>query len=75
MVRPSKRSLILKAQLHQSSDTYARESQTFLIDAPCYPGNSGGPVITKPVDTSSHIAGTKNSNKSALVGMVSQYLE
>ncbi len=45
---------------------------TFLIDASIYPGNSGGPVFTKP--ESAAIVGTKSIDRCALIGMVSSYL-
>ena len=45
---------------------------TFLIDASIFPGNSGGPVVTRP-DVGS-IVGTQANRKSALIGMVSSYL-
>jgi hypothetical protein len=37
-----------------------------------FPGNSGGPVVTRPEITS--IQGTKSFNKAALIGVVSAYL-
>jgi hypothetical protein len=47
-------------------------TSTFLIDAPVYPGNSGGPVILKPEMTS--IEGTKNQLSATLLGLVTAYL-
>ena len=47
-------------------------ARTFLIDSSIFPGNSGGPVITKPELAS--IQGTKSNKRCALVGMVSSYL-
>ena len=47
-------------------------SQTFLIDASIFPGNSGGPVLLKPELT--FIRGTKRNDRCGLIGMVSSYL-
>lgn len=44
----------------------------FYIDAPAYPGNSGGPVITKPELIA--IEGTKSVSQSKLIGVVSEGL-
>jgi hypothetical protein len=45
---------------------------SFIIDAPVFPGNSGGPVILKPAITS--IAGTTPVNQAYLLGLVSSYI-
>ena len=45
------------------------QAETFLIDGSVFPGNSGGPVVTKPQDL--HIIGTNHIKSNALVGMVS----
>ena len=44
----------------------------FLIDASVFPGNSGGPVVTKP--ESVQITGTRSFMRCCLIGMVSSYL-
>ena len=44
----------------------------FIIDAPVFPGNSGGPVIIKPELTS--IEGTKANKESRLIGLVKSYI-
>jgi Trypsin-like peptidase domain len=44
----------------------------FLVDAPAYPGNSGGPVILRPEFVA--IEGTKNQGDAALLGLVKSYL-
>jgi hypothetical protein len=44
----------------------------FLIDAPVFPGNSGGPVILKPEMTA--IEGTKSQPTATLLGLVTQYV-
>ena len=48
------------------------EVNQFLVDAAIYPGNSGGPVLTKP--EVAHITNTQSYMKSSLIGMVSSYL-
>ena len=60
------------------SGTFARiqdwlngRSKTFLIDALVFPGNSGGPVITKPEAIS---YGGHAQTRALLIGMVSCYL-
>ena len=47
-------------------------SNSFLIDASIFPGNSGGPVLLKPELTS--IVGTQHNDRCVLIGMVSAYL-
>ncbi len=53
-------------------DWLSGNSRTILIDAAVFPGNSGGPVITKPDDFAIH--GTKYNNRAQLIGMISSYL-
>lgn len=50
----------------------AKDSTDFMIDAFVFPGNSGGPVISKPELTA--IGGTKNQNASYLLGIVRSYI-
>jgi hypothetical protein len=52
-------------------DTLISRSETFLIDALVFPGNSGGPVLLRPEIVS--ITGTPPQNKSYLIGMVVSY--
>lgn len=47
------------------------ESKEFIIDSLIFPGNSGGPVISKFENQA--IQGTKTQNKSVLIGMVTNY--
>ncbi len=44
----------------------------FLVDAPVFPGNSGGPVISCP--SASMIAGTKHPERAELIGIVRSYV-
>ncbi len=53
-------------------DLLDKSSDDFLVDAFVFPGNSGGPVLTKPELT--HIQGTKANNKCQLVGIVKTYI-
>lgn len=53
-------------------DSIAGAVKTFLIDAAVFPGNSGGPVVTKPEIAS--ITGTKAITTASLIGVVSAYL-
>ena len=47
-------------------------SRTVLIDASVFPGNSGGPVVTKPEVAS--LSGTTANKSAALLGMVASYV-
>lgn len=53
-------------------DLFEKRAKDFVVDATVFPGNSGGPVISKPEITS--IQGTKSSNKSRLIGIVKSYI-
>jgi len=53
-------------------DLYSRNSNNFIIDASIFPGNSGGPVVTKPEVFS--IESTKSVNQSFLIGIISSYI-
>ena len=53
-------------------DWLGGHSPTILIDATVFPGNSGGPVFTKPEIAS--VPGTKSNKRSLLIGMISNYL-
>lgn len=53
-------------------DLFEGRSKDFVVDAFVFPGNSGGPVITKPELQS--IQGTKASNNSRLIGIVKSYI-
>lgn len=53
-------------------DALARASKTFLVDALVFPGNSGGPVISRPEVIA--IQGTRAQSSSYLIGLVSSYV-
>lgn len=53
-------------------DLFEGRSNDFVVDAFVFPGNSGGPVITKPELHS--IQGTKSPNDSRLIGIVKSYI-
>jgi S1-C subfamily serine protease len=53
-------------------DTLAGGTKECLVDVSVFPGNSGGPVVTRPEITA--IQGTKSQNKSYLLGMVKSYI-
>lgn len=53
-------------------DAINRESNEFLIDSFTFPGNSGGPVVTKPEATA--IQETKPVTTAYLVGVVKGYI-
>ena len=53
-------------------DWLSEDRQNILIDAPVYPGNSGGPVVLKPESTA--VQNTKSNNSAYLIGMVESYI-
>lgn len=53
-------------------DLFERRSKDFVIDAFVFPGNSGGPVVSKPENNS--IQGTKFSNQASLIGIIKSYI-
>ena len=53
-------------------DWLAGDEDTFLIDSSVFPGNSGGPVLTKPEVV--QISNTQSFIRCCLIGMVSSYL-
>ena len=58
--------------LARVQDWLRGDSSTFLIDASIFPGNSGGPVITKPDALT--ITGTRSFKESRLIGIVAGFL-
>lgn len=53
-------------------DLFESRSKDFVVDAFVFPGNSGGPVLSKPEIVS--IQGTKSSNQSSLIGIIKSYI-
>lgn len=53
-------------------DVLSGNSKEYLIDSLIFPGNSGGPVITKPELV--RLEGTKSNPRSCLIGMVKSYI-
>ncbi|MFT4663282.1 MAG: S1-C subfamily serine protease [Polaribacter sp.] len=53
-------------------DLYENRSTDFTVDAFVFPGNSGGPVITKPEVIS--IQGTQPYKKASLIGIIKSYI-
>lgn len=53
-------------------DCLVGDRPTFLIDAMVFPGNSGGPVVSRP--SSGAVQGTKAQNVSYLIGMIEGYI-
>ncbi len=53
-------------------DVLAGTSREFLVDAFIFPGNSGGPVVSKPEALS--IEGTKSQKTAFLIGIVKSYV-
>ena len=69
-----KRSYVIVRQgtIARIRDWIGEDSRTILIDSSIFPGNSGGPVITRPENFA--IEGTKHNNQALLIGMVSAYI-
>ncbi len=53
-------------------DLFENRSKDFVVDAFVFPGNSGGPVVSKPEAIS--VGKTKTNNKSDLIGIVKSYI-
>ena len=60
------------ATIARIRDALSKENPSYLIDSFVFPGNSGGPVISKPEALS--IVGTKSQNASYLIGIVKSYV-
>jgi len=58
--------------LARIDDAFSGHSKSFLIDVNNFPGNSGGPVVTKVEST--FIEGTPPVLKSHLIGIVASYI-
>ena len=64
--------IVRQGNIARIRDWLYGNSQTFLIDASVFPGNSGGPVILRPAVTA--INGTTANKRAYLIGMVSSYI-
>lgn len=73
MVGPKRNTVIVRGGvIARIRDTLARESTEFLVDAFVFPGNSGGPIVSKPEVVA--IEGTDPQRKSYLIGIVKSYV-
>lgn len=64
--------IVRSGSIARIRDTMAKTNPTFLVDAFVFPGNSGGPVISK-VEAMA-ITGTKSQDASYLIGIVQSYV-
>jgi len=64
--------IVRSGSIARIRDTLAKANQEFLVDAFVFPGNSGGPVISKPEALS--IQGTKSQSTAYLIGIVKSYV-
>ena len=64
--------IVRQGVIARIQDWLRDEVSQFLIDASIYPGNSGGPVLTKPEGV--HINNTQSYMRCSLIGMISSYL-
>ena len=53
-------------------ETLARPTNRYMVDTVVFPGNSGGPIITKPETVA--IQGTRPHLKASLIGLVAAYV-
>ncbi len=73
LVGASRNSTVVRGGvIAQLRDLFDHTSETFLVDSFVFPGNSGGPVVSRPETTS--IVGTVGRNRSDLIGIVARYL-
>ena len=64
--------IVRRGIIANMSRAEAGTSKSFLIDGSVFPGNSGGPVVTRPM--ASGIAGTKIPDRAWLIGIVASYV-
>jgi hypothetical protein len=65
--------IVRQGAIARISELFDGAATNFLLDAFVFPGNSGGPVFSRPEFLS--ITGTKNQSTSYLIGMVVSYQE
>jgi len=64
--------IVRSGTLARIDEEIISSNKVFLADALVFPGNSGGPVLTKP--TSESVDGTKTITSTYLIGVVSGYI-
>lgn len=64
--------IVRSGSIARIRDTLIKANETFLVDAFIFPGNSGGPVVSKPEFLA--ITGTKSQSSAYLIGIVCSYL-
>lgn len=64
--------IVRSGSIARIRDALAKTNQEYLIDAFVFPGNSGGPVVSKPELVA--IQGTKSQNAAYLIGIVKSYV-
>lgn len=64
--------IVRQGAIARIRDAYAGVSSEILVDISIFPGNSGGPIVTRPEVVA--LAGTKAVGRAALLGVVSSYL-
>ena len=64
--------IVRQGTIARIRDALAGSSKEFLIDSTIFPGNSGGPVVTRPEITA--IQGTQSSSAAHLIGVVKAYI-
>jgi S1-C subfamily serine protease len=73
LIGPERNYVIVRGgNIARIQDAIDRRSNEFLIDVFTFPGNSGGPVVTKPEVVA--IQHTKAVSSSYLIGIVKEYL-
>ena len=64
--------IVRSGSIARIRDALVRANQEYLIDAFIFPGNSGGPVVSKPEAFA--IQGTKSQNAAYLIGIIKSYV-
>jgi len=64
--------IVRSGSIARIRDALVRANQEYLIDAFIFPGNSGGPVVSKPEALA--IQGTKSQNAAYLIGIIKSYV-
>ena len=64
--------LVRSGIIARIKDLFENRSKSFVVDSLVFPGNSGGPVVSKPEIVS--IQGTSAINRAALIGIVKSYI-